>query len=310
MSEKDYLTEALEHWKGLAEFVRDSSRLPPIGTIDTLVFQGKRVVETLSVGALDKTDDAWTLELMDPVRRLDNCLNPTNIPWGYRERKTAIVERWPAGTLRAITRLRRALDGVMEAMGWSGDETADGMPRFPKMVDSQGKITEEWITATDKADHPTAESFAEQFRVNTRTLQAEMEWIIEQERLKAGAGPSDNDPSNPDTPTQIKLVESEAGRPQIQRPPEKAFKAWRLRDALEINDQTTIAQKLSEKGIPATQGQVSRWLKQVQEYLAAGNILPPLPKMSKSTSMDPAAINMGKRVDRRTPRPSDMRDDS
>ncbi len=217
MSEKDYLKEALEHWKGLAEWVGDSSRLPPIGTIVTLIFQGKRVAETLSVGALDKTDDAWTLELMDPVRRLDQCLNPTNIPWGYRERKIAIVNRWPAGTLRAITRLRRALDGVMVAMRWSGDETADGMPRFPKMVYAQGRITEEWITATDKADHPTAESFEEQFRVNTRTLQAEMEWVIKQEKAKAGAGKGTPDKTNSASATPGEVINQDSPKPKKKK---------------------------------------------------------------------------------------------
>ena len=217
MSEKDYLKEALGYWKGLAESVGDSSRLPPIDTVYILFFQGKRVAETLSVGAPEKPDDAWTLELMDPVRRLDNCLNPTNIPWGFKQRKISIVNRWPAGTLRAITRLKRALDGVMVAMGWSGDETADGMPRFPEMIDAQGNITEEWITATDNADHSTAESFAEQFSVNARTLQIEMEWVIEQEKAKAGVGTGTLNKTDPASVTPGEVINQDPPKPKKKK---------------------------------------------------------------------------------------------
>ena len=90
----------------------------------------------------------------------------------------------------------------------------------------------------------------------------------------------------------------------IRRPSERAFQAWRLRDLTGINSQTGIVAKLAEKGIAATQGQVSRWLKEVDEYLKAGNILPDLSAAltQKPQSIDPKIIDMGKRQDSRTPR--------
>lgn len=96
----------------------------------------------------------------------------------------------------------------------------------------------------------------------------------------------------------------------VKQPTEKALQAWRLQTLLGINDQTELAQKLTQNGVSATQGQVSRWLKQVKDYLEAGNVLPGLPTMSKTQTVDPSVIDMGERKDRRTPRPSDLRDDS
>jgi hypothetical protein len=95
----------------------------------------------------------------------------------------------------------------------------------------------------------------------------------------------------------------------IKRPPENALKAWRLRELLGITNQTEIAQKLSEEGISATQGQVSRWLKLAEEYLEAGNVLPlNQPMTKKPQSLDPSIIEMGKRRDNRTPRQRGRRD--
>ncbi len=89
----------------------------------------------------------------------------------------------------------------------------------------------------------------------------------------------------------------------IKRPPENAFKAWRLRDLSGITNQTKIAEELRKQGVPANQGQVSRWLKQVEEYLNAGNVLPPIkPLTSEPQSMDPKILDMSKRQDGCTPR--------
>ena len=96
--------------------------------------------------------------------------------------------------------------------------------------------------------------------------------------------------------------------PEVKRPSENAFKAWRLRDLLGINKQTELAKKMTEKGVPANQGQVSRWLKQVEEYMAAGGVLPELPKMDKPTAIDPSKIDMGERQDGRTPHQRKRRD--
>ena len=96
----------------------------------------------------------------------------------------------------------------------------------------------------------------------------------------------------------------------IKRPSERAFKAWRLRDLTGINNQVEIACKLIEQGTPASQGQVSRWLKEVEGYLKVGNILPGLPATltEEPPSIDPKIIDMGKRLDGRTPRQRRRRD--
>ena len=66
----------------------------------------------------------------------------------------------------------------------------------------------------------------------------------------------------------------ETKKTEIKRPPENAFKAWRLRDLLGITNQTKLAEKMTDMGVPTTQGQVSKWLKQVEVYMAAGGSLP------------------------------------
>ncbi len=104
-------------------------------------------------------------------------------------------------------------------------------------------------------------------------------------------------------------LSSDAKARPVKRPSDNALKAWRLRDLKGINDQTELAAKLIEQGVSATQGQVSRWLKQVEEYLKAGNVLPTIdPLTSQPDSMDPNTLDMGKRQDGRTPRQRDRRD--
>jgi hypothetical protein len=104
-------------------------------------------------------------------------------------------------------------------------------------------------------------------------------------------------------------AQGDANKPRgIQRPSEKVFKAWRLRDLTGINNQTELAAKLNEQGVPATQGQVSRWLKEVDEYLRAGNSLPPLDALpAKPQSIDPEIIELGERQDGRTVRQRERR---
>lgn len=87
----------------------------------------------------------------------------------------------------------------------------------------------------------------------------------------------------------------------IKRPPERAFKAWRLRDLTGITNQTAIAEKMTELGDPCNQGQVSRWLGEVKAYLKAGGVLPEIPAAKRETAIDPAVIEMGARQDGRSP---------
>ena len=102
------------------------------------------------------------------------------------------------------------------------------------------------------------------------------------------------------------------GRPRgIRRPCEEALAAWRLRDVTGITNQTKIATMLSEQfKRKIGQGQVSRWLKEVEKYLSDGNVLPPLPPPApRAGAIDPMYIEMGERQDHRTPHQRQRRDD-
>ena len=95
----------------------------------------------------------------------------------------------------------------------------------------------------------------------------------------------------------------------VERPPENAFMVWRLRDLCGITNQTELAKKLREQGVSATQGTVSRWLKHVDRYLVAGNVLPQIDGLSSQPqSVDPNIIDMGQRQDRRAHRQRARRD--
>lgn len=95
---------------------------------------------------------------------------------------------------------------------------------------------------------------------------------------------------------------------KARRPPDKAFGAAAIRDLLGESKQTRIAEMMTESGIPATQGQVSKWLKSVDDYRAAGGIMPSVQDLNKPETMDPAIIDMGPRQDGRTPRQRPRRD--
>ena len=85
-------------------------------------------------------------------------------------------------------------------------------------------------------------------------------------------------------------------RQKIQKPPEIALAAYRVQvllGAKQVDIAKTIEQEFHQ---PVSQGQVSRWLKQVEEYVEAGNVLPDLPpRATKPESVDPRFIEMGRR---------------
>ncbi len=105
------------------------------------------------------------------------------------------------------------------------------------------------------------------------------------------------------------VPEIQSPRLQPSRPVENAFKAYWVRELLNISNQTEIAQKMTEGGVPASQGQVSKWLRQVEEYQKAGGIVPDVEKLNaKPQAMDPGFLDMGPRLDGRTPRQRSRRD--
>jgi len=95
-----------------------------------------------------------------------------------------------------------------------------------------------------------------------------------------------------------------------KRPSEDAFKAWRLRDLTGLKTQKKIADAMSEQlGRKVHQGEVSRWLAEVDAYRNAGGIFPDLPGLrSELQSIDPNLIGMGARQDHLTPRQRKRRD--
>ncbi len=96
-----------------------------------------------------------------------------------------------------------------------------------------------------------------------------------------------------------------------RRPPRIAFQAWYVRDVLGFTTQQQIADEMTRLGSSATQGQVSKWLAAVEEYLRAGGLMPALDELNKpdTDTVDPAVIDMGARQDGVTPRQRPRRDD-
>ena len=95
---------------------------------------------------------------------------------------------------------------------------------------------------------------------------------------------------------------------KLKHPPDKAFRACFVRDILGESNQTRIAEIMTSEGIPANQSQVSRWLKAVDEYRAAGGIVPTPDELNRPQAIDPDIIEMGARLDGLTPRQRPRRD--
>lgn len=96
----------------------------------------------------------------------------------------------------------------------------------------------------------------------------------------------------------------------MKEPCKEALAAYRLW-FLQGSKQGAIAEVLSrEFHRPISQGQVSKWLKEVKKYLEAGNILPPPKELHENpASFDPDVLEMGQRQDGRTKRQRPRRDD-
>lgn len=99
-------------------------------------------------------------------------------------------------------------------------------------------------------------------------------------------------------------------KPVPKRPADIAFMAWRLRDLKGYRSQAKIAEAMSKQlGRRVHQGEVSRWLKEVNEYFTAGGVFPDLPGVhGRPQSVDPVVIDMGRRRDGRTPHQRKQRD--
>jgi hypothetical protein len=99
------------------------------------------------------------------------------------------------------------------------------------------------------------------------------------------------------------------GNVSRQEPSRRAIAAYRIH-YLKDGTQSEIAAAIqSQFRTPCSQGQVSRWLKQVAAFIEAGNVLPSLLETPPTDTVDPNVIDMGQRQDGRTPRQRKRRDD-
>lgn len=97
---------------------------------------------------------------------------------------------------------------------------------------------------------------------------------------------------------------SETGA-KLKRPSDNALKCFRTSLVVEWDTQNDLAKIMTKKLYKTVdQGQVSRWLSQVNAWIEAGNVLPNLPstKPSRSVAMDPGKLELGARRDGLTPR--------
>src|SRR5262249_16787745 len=97
---------------------------------------------------------------------------------------------------------------------------------------------------------------------------------------------------------------------QLTPPSDEAIAAYRL-CVLKGMKQIDIAAALTQEfKRPVTQGTVSRWIKQAEKWIAAGNILPELGgKANKPSPVDPEQIDLGQRQDKLTKRQRKRRED-
>jgi hypothetical protein len=83
--------------------------------------------------------------------------------------------------------------------------------------------------------------------------------------------------------------------------------AWQL-SLLHGVTQQAIADKLNEEhGTTYTQGQVSRMINRAKRHADASGLADKVPKPTdRERSLDPTKLNLGRRIDKRAPRPSDL----
>ncbi len=101
----------------------------------------------------------------------------------------------------------------------------------------------------------------------------------------------------------------------IREPSPNAIAAFRL-SLVSGRTQEQVADELETQiGRLVPQGTVSRWLRQVRDFLSAGNVLPESLAMPntrrtpREVSVDPSLLDLGQRHDSRRHRPSDLSDD-
>lgn len=110
---------------------------------------------------------------------------------------------------------------------------------------------------------------------------------------------------------QIQEPPVKRSRALLKEPTTEAFAAYRVHKLLGKKQSETATILTKEFHHPINQGQVSRWCTAVARWTESGGLMPPELTMNPTVrSVDPDVLDMGKRVDGRTPRQRERRDDS
>lgn len=105
--------------------------------------------------------------------------------------------------------------------------------------------------------------------------------------------------SDRDPPRQQEAEDAAQPRSATKEPSKEALAAYRI-SIQTGKKQQEIADILSrEFHRQISQGQVSKWIREVKKYLEAGNVLPDMPVAARPVPVDPGVIEMGPRGDRR-----------
>lgn len=247
---------------------------PDLRDPDVFKQEGRRILDVLGAPAILRKLLAKVTPA-DPFGDLENADELRNAYPGDPPTETT-VSGWPYDVSEALARLHSSVDDL-------------------KMVDCEMPVVSEQdvqrLEASAKMLHDAVQSDAEKTPA-------------EQPIGADGGGereePEDTKGGKEEEPKQPKPIKS---------PCENALIAWRLKTILGLKTQTEISETMKKSGIRATQGQVSKWLREVDACQAAGYIPPDPPHLDrKPEPIDPGVIDMGAREDGRTPRQRHRRD--
>jgi hypothetical protein len=196
-----------------------------------------------------------------------------------------------SGVLRCETVLRALWADAVVAAAALGKNPPPAMPTIDCPADAQEAVAGllRWIANIDgEAEHGT-ENDPNAYRP-----------------AKASQEPADATAAEPADRT---VLESAGVKLKLTEPPADALKAYRAHIATQMN-QTQLAELLTQKlRRPVSQGQVSRWLTSVREWMEAANVLPPLEEIKTVSPIDPSVLDMGARQDRHTKRQRERADE-
>ncbi len=191
---------------------------------------------------------------------------------------------------------------------WRGSEKI-----APWGVSDDGEGPDPWPSEAERDERRAALGYYFLFReaeqLDTADLPVVRSWL-EELRLPLQSEYTIRVPSAVRSPN----LQADDVPPSPKPPSDKAWQAWRLGNLLGISKQTEIATTLVQHGTPATQGQVSKWLREVEDFLKAGGIAPKMDGLpsddtlaGKPGSYDPSILDMGQRQGGEAHRPHQQR---